>query len=90
MTTNRTIGLIGIVAGLVPFSMWLAKKTGHVYFIALGIIAILVAWGLMFYAAVREQTTDDKSEQVSPKGALVIFGRIGLLLICVLIRALAH
>jgi uncharacterized membrane protein len=59
MTAKRTIGLIGIVGGLVALFMRLAKKAGHGYFIALAIIGIFVAWGLMLYAGVWEQTTGD-------------------------------
>jgi uncharacterized membrane protein YidH (DUF202 family) len=90
MTTIRIISLIGIIGGLAPFSIWLARKTGHGYFMALGIIAALVGFGLMFYAAFREQTTEDKSEQVSPRAAVGIFCGVGLLIVFILIRALVH
>jgi len=90
MSTNRTISLIGILGALVPLSMWLTRKTGHDYFIVLGIIAALVGLALMFYAGFREQTTNDKSERVSPRAAVVIFCGIGLMLVFIILRALAR
>jgi len=90
MSTNRTISFIGILGGLIPFSMWLARKTGHDYFMVLGIIAAFVSLGLMFYAGFREQTTNDKSERVSPRAAVLIFSGIGLMLVFIIIRALAR
>jgi hypothetical protein len=43
-----------------------------------GVVGSLVAFGLMAYAAHREQTTDDKSERFSPKSAALLFCGIGL------------
>ena len=70
--------------------VWFASKTGFGYFIIVGVIAAFVGLGLMFYAAFREQTTDDKSDRVSPKSAAIFFGVVGLWVAFCFYRGLAH
>ncbi len=75
MSTERAILLIGVTGALFAFSPLLAS---------------LVTFGLLVYAAQRERTTDDKSGQVSPGSAAVIFGCVGIWVIFCFHRALVH
>jgi len=90
MSTRTTISLICLLGGLTPLLLRLGAKTGHGIFTVLAMVGLLAAFGLMAYAAHREQTTDDKSERVSPKSAAMVFGGIGLLVGFILVHALMH
>lgn len=90
MSTKKTLSLICVVGMLFPLSSWLIAKTGSTAFVLLDLFASLVMLGLLAYASFREQTTDDKSERVSPKAAAMIFGGIGLWVAFCFYRALAH
>ena len=90
MSTKNTVSLICIISALAPLSVWLATKTGFGIFVVLGVIASFAGLGLMAYAAFREQTTDDKSEKVSPRVAVTIFCCVGLWVAFVFYRALTH
>jgi len=90
MSTKKTVSLIGAAGLLFPLSSWLTAKTGNTSFIFLDIIGSVVILGLLGYAAFREHTTDDKSERVSPRVALVIFCGIGLWIAFCFYRGLVH
>jgi uncharacterized membrane protein YebE (DUF533 family) len=90
MSTRTTISLICVLGISAPLLVRLGAKTGLTIFTILAVIGSLAALGLMAYAAFREQTTGDKSERVSPKGAAIIFCGIGLLVAFTLYRALVH
>lgn len=78
MSTKTTVILIGVIGCIAPSLALLGAKTGITYLLIFGIAGSFAALGLMAYAGFREQTTDDKSERVSPRAAAMIFGGIGL------------
>lgn len=90
MSTRTTISLICILGGLAPLLVRVGAKTGHSIFTILAVVGSLAAFGLIAYAAHREQTTDDKSERVSRKSAVLLFCCIGLWVAFVFCHALAH
>lgn len=77
------------IAGLVPLFAWLSAKHGFGDFVFVAIIASVVALGLLAYAAFREQTTEDKSEKLSPRAAAMILCGIGVWVIFCFYRAFA-
>ncbi len=90
MSTKKTVSLICAAGLLFPLSSWLTTKTGNTSFIFLDVIGSVVILGLLGYAAFREQTTDDKSERVSRRAAVMIFCGIGLWVVFCFYRALVH
>jgi hypothetical protein len=89
MTTKRTISLIFLLGGLVPLSALLAKKGSNGLFF-LDAIASAVVLILLFYAAFRERTTNEKSERVSSKTAAAIFCAIGVWVVFCFYKTLTH
>jgi len=90
MSTKKTVSIICALGVIFPLSSWLVAKTGHTAFIFVDLAASLLILGLLGYAAFREQTTDDKSERVSPKAAAMFFCGIGLWVAFVFYHALRH
>jgi len=90
MSTKKTVSLICAAGLLFPLSSWLTTKTGNTNFIFLDIIGSFLILGLLGYAAFREQTTDDKSERISSRAAVVTFCCVGLYVVFCFYRALVH
>jgi hypothetical protein len=90
MSTKKTVSLICAAELLFSLFSWLTAKTGNTRFIFLDIIGSVVVLGLLGYALFREQTTEDKSEGVPPKAALVILCGIGLWVVFCFYRELVH
>lgn len=90
MNTKKTVSIICALGLIFPLPSWLVVKTGHTAFLFLDLAASLLILGLLGYAAVREQTTDDKSEKIPPRAATVIFCGVGLYVAFCFYRALAH
>ena len=90
MRTKRTIGVISAVGLIFPLSSWLIARTGHTGFMVLDLVASLLILGLLAYAAFRERTTADKSERLSSKAATMILCSLGLWVVFVFFRAMAH
>ncbi len=90
MSTKKTLSAICALGVIFPLSSWLVAKNGRTILVFLDLAASLLILGLLGYAAFQEQTTDDKSERVSPKSAAMIFCGIGLWVAFVFYRALAH
>ena len=90
MSTKKTVSVIFVLGAIFPLSSWLVNKTGHIAFVLLDLVGSLLILGLLAYAAFREQTTEDKSERVSPKEAVMILCGVGCWVAFVFYRALAR
>ena len=90
MSTKTIFSLICVIGGISPALAWFGAKKGFTSLFVLGIIGSFVAMGLLAYAGFREQTTDDKSERVSPRAAAMILGGVVLYTAFCFFRALVH
>jgi hypothetical protein len=88
MRTKTTLLLIRMSGIIIPLSMLLYAKTGHVTFIKLAGIASICVGGFLTYAYIRGQVNNDKSPTVSRSSVAMIFCLITLWIAFVIYRGM--